>query len=230
MIILVWREICWDLEAPLSTPGGVVEHGYSTEQACDRAIEYLQAPGDQVQRCFRAALRGVEGPLLEYWHPDCLSFRSGPYVAEARLSAPSVAVQIHTVAQAAYALEVALIGCTEFPPLKESLDDLIRSSDAFLGFWEGGEIVGALSFDDRTNSVVITRLVVSPSQLRKGIAESLLTQFMRRISSADRVNVSTAQANAPAISLYRKFGFRTMGVSTSEEGIALVHLSKPGVQ
>lgn len=227
MIVLVWRETCWDLQAPLSIPGGVIEHGYSTWEACDRAIEYLQAPGDQVSRAFRDAQRVADRPGLEYWHPERLPFRDGPYVAEASLAEASEAAQIHAVAQEAYALEAALIGCPEFPPLNESLEDLSRSGDTFLGFWKEGRIVGTLSFNRRTDPVVITRLVVSPGHLRQGIATALMTELMHGLSFADSVSVSTAQANAPAVSLYRRFGFRSKCVSVSAEGISLVHLTKP---
>lgn len=227
MIVLVWRGTSWDLQAPLSIPASVIEHGYATEEVCDRAIQYLQAPGDQVLRAFRAALRSADRPGLEYWHPERLPFRDGPYVAEASLAEASEAAQIHAVAQEAYALEASLIGCAGFPPLNESLEDLSRSGDTFLGFRKEGRIVGSLSFDGRTDSVVITRLVVSPNHLRQGIATALLTELMSRLLHVDSVSVSTAQANAPALSLYRRFGFRTKSVSDSTEWISLVHLTKP---
>ncbi|MGV3661561.1 MAG: GNAT family N-acetyltransferase [Prosthecobacter sp.] len=231
MIILIWRKTHWDLQAPLSTPGGVIERRLSTGQACDRAIDYLQAPQDQVHRAFKAALRGVEGPTLEYWYPEGLPFHDGPYITEATMAGPSVAAQIHAVAQAAYALEADRIGvaCDDFPPLRESLDELRQSSDSFLVFCAAGSIIGALSFDRTTNAVVITRLVVSPSHLRQGIAKALLAELVRRLTPGERLTVSTAQANAPALALYRRFGFKTTRASISAEGIPLVHLASSRV-
>ena len=78
MIVLIWQGSSWDLQAPLSTPGGVIEHGYSTSQACERAMEYLKAPEDQLREAFRGALKTTEGPTLEYWYPDCLPMNSHP--------------------------------------------------------------------------------------------------------------------------------------------------------
>ena len=74
MIALVWRDTSWDLQAPLSTPGGVIEHGYSTSEACERAMDYLKAPEDQLREVFRTAVKAIEGPTLEYWYPERLPF------------------------------------------------------------------------------------------------------------------------------------------------------------
>jgi hypothetical protein len=79
MIILVWRDSSWDLQAPLSTPGGVIEHGYSTPEACERAMNYLKAPEGQLREVFREAFKNNEGPTLEYWYPDCLPIEAQPH-------------------------------------------------------------------------------------------------------------------------------------------------------
>ena len=147
-------------------------------------------------------------------------------ITEATPAEYSVAAQIHAVAQAAYTLEAERIGCAEFPPLRESLDDLRHSSDRFLVFQQSGSIVGALSFDPSSDPVAITRLVVSPTHLRQGIATALLSELEQRLSSATRLSVSTAQTNTPAVILYQQLGYTTAGISNSSEGIPLLHLSK----
>jgi ribosomal protein S18 acetylase RimI-like enzyme len=147
-------------------------------------------------------------------------------VTEATLSEYSVAAQIYAVAQAAYALEEEQIGCVDFPPLRESLAELERSSDRVLVFQQSGIIVGALSFARGTDPVVITRLVVTPTHLRQGIATALLTDLDRRLPRMARVIVSTAQTNTPAVVLYQRLGYTVTGVSNSAEGIPLLHLSK----
>jgi ribosomal protein S18 acetylase RimI-like enzyme len=147
-------------------------------------------------------------------------------ITEATLAEYSIAAQIHALAQAAYTLEAERIGCAEFPPLRESLDELRRSSDSFLVFQQSGSIIGALSFDRSTDPVAITRLVVSPKHLRQGIATALLADFERRLSPIARFAVSTAQTNTPAVILYRQLGYTTASVSNSTEGIPLLHLTK----
>jgi ribosomal protein S18 acetylase RimI-like enzyme len=135
-------------------------------------------------------------------------------------------VQIHAVTQAAYTLEAERIGCADFPPLRESLNELRDSSDSFLIFQEAGIIVGALSFHRSPEAVDITRLVVSPAHHRKGIATALLAELEQRTSPVARLTVSTALNNTPAVSLYRKLGYVTARISNSAEGIPLLHLTK----
>ena len=147
-------------------------------------------------------------------------------ITEATPAEYSIAAQIHAVAQAAYTLEAERIGCAEFPPLRESLDELRQSSDSFLVFQQSGSIIGALSFDRSTDPVAITRLVVSPAHLRQGIATALLSDLEQRLSPTARLSVSTAQTNTPAVLLYQRLGYTTASVSNSAEGIPLLHLSK----
>jgi hypothetical protein len=75
MIILVWKDGAWDIEAPISIPGVVRECGYPTEEACKRAIEYLSTPEDQLRAAFREALKGAYGPSLEYTFPEGMSLQ-----------------------------------------------------------------------------------------------------------------------------------------------------------
>lgn len=138
----------------------------------------------------------------------------------------AIAAAIQAVAQAAYALEAERIGCADFPPLRESVEDLRQSADRFLIFQQAGGIAGALSFDATAAPVVITRLVVDPAHLRQGIATSLLTALERLLPEA-AFSVSTAQANAPALALYRRWGFVTDSFHGSPEGIPLIRLSRP---
>src|ERR1700761_1249903 len=93
----------------------------------------------------------------------------------------SVAIQIHAVMQAAYKLEAERIGFAEFPPLRESLEELRQSSDSFLVFQQSGRIIGGLSFRRGTDTIAITRLVVSPEHLRKGIGSALLSELESRL-------------------------------------------------
>ncbi len=148
-------------------------------------------------------------------------------ITEATPAEDPIAAQIYALAQAAYTLEAKQIGCADFPPLRESLDDLRRSSDSFLVFRLSAEIVGALSFTRSANSLVITRLVVSPAHLRRGIATALHTRLEGMLASGVRFTVSTAQSNTPAIALYHRLGYTEASFSTSAEGIPLLHLIKP---
>jgi ribosomal protein S18 acetylase RimI-like enzyme len=147
-------------------------------------------------------------------------------ITEATPSEPFVAAQIQAVARAAYVLEAERIGCPAFPPLRESLEKLRQSSDSFLVYHQAGRIVGALSFACSAGVVAITRLVVNPTHLRQGIATALLVGLEQRVAPGVRLTVSTAQQNTPAVLLYQRLGYIAGRVSTSAEGIALMHLGK----
>ncbi|MDB6033378.1 MAG: family acetyltransferase [Verrucomicrobiales bacterium] len=147
-------------------------------------------------------------------------------ISETSPSEYAVAVQIHAVVQAAYAIEAELIGCADFPPLKISIQELQTSSDTFLGFNISGILVAVLSFNEQSNSAVITRLIVSPAHFRQGIATALVSEFERRVPHGRVLTVSTATANAPAVSLYQSLKYVATYLSCSPQGISLVHFSK----
>src|SRR5687767_2921196 len=147
-------------------------------------------------------------------------------IVEATISDTAAAAQIHKVAQAAYTFEAGLIKCAEFPPLLESVPDLQASSDTFLVLVKDDAIVGALSYAREQESVVITRLVVSPAYFRQGIATALLMELERRVSADVTITVSTGAWNIPGVLLYRKCGYTTSHTTPIAEGISLLHLRK----
>src|SRR5688572_19406482 len=107
-----------------------------------------------------------------------------PMISEASLADDSILAEIFAVVQAAYASEAALLGITDFPPLRETLAELQRSSDRFFVYHKDETIVGALSCSCEVESVTITRLVVQPAYSRRGIASALLAEFERKFASA----------------------------------------------
>lgn len=76
MIILISQGETWDLQAPVSTPGGVIERGFPTVEACERAMEYLTRPEEVVWHAFRRALGSTKGCTLEYDYPDRMPLES----------------------------------------------------------------------------------------------------------------------------------------------------------
>lgn len=149
-------------------------------------------------------------------------------ISEIVLSKSPLVPAIHALAQAAYLEEAKLIGSADFPPLRESVEELRAAPDSFLFFNEAEKIIGVLSFLCDAGCVTITRLFVSPRHFRQGIARALLEELERRIPPATSFAVSTAEANLPAIMLYRRMGYMHAGTSYSPEGITLVHFKKPG--
>ena len=173
----------------------------------------------------------INSSMAMFGHPNCRSTvlvdpLHTTMITEAVLPEDSVVAQIHALLMVAYALEADRIGCVNFPPLRETIEELRQSADRFLVFKRADRIVGALSFDCSADSVTITRLVVSPSHLRQGIATALLTSLEERIPRGARLSVSTATANSAAVLFYRRHGYAIVRVSASAEGISLTHFAK----
>jgi ribosomal protein S18 acetylase RimI-like enzyme len=142
---------------------------------------------------------------------------------------PLVAKQIHEVLLLAYAQEAELLKVKHFEPLERTASDILSSTDYYLGAFLGKQLVGSLSVgpDDEPAQITITSLVVHPSRQRQGIGRSLVLEAIRRANGAV-LSVSTAANNAPALCLYRGFGFveyrwGTVGL----EHIPLVKLRRP---
>ena len=147
-------------------------------------------------------------------------------VSEIDIRERDASAAIHAVCQMAYALEADRLGCTNFPPLRESREDLRASTDRFL-IYSSRSITAALSFDDRAAAeVTITRLVVTPTDQRHGIATALLRELERRLKRPTRIAVSTAERNFPAVALYEKSGYGITARWLSAESIPLIYLAK----
>jgi ribosomal protein S18 acetylase RimI-like enzyme len=148
-------------------------------------------------------------------------------VAVANIRDSTVAVQIHELQRAAYAVEARLIGAGEFPPLRESAADLLECRDNFLVFVAEGNILGCLSYESAGMVVTISRLVVNPSHFRRRIATALLQELERRLPTGSVIQASTAELNGPAIKAYESQGYKkAANPRPTAEGILICCLHK----
>ena len=58
---------------------------------------------------------------------------------------PAVARQIHAIRRAAYKQEAELLAVAHFPPLERALEDVLNSSETFVGALQDNILVGVLS-------------------------------------------------------------------------------------
>jgi len=140
----------------------------------------------------------------------------------------AVAQGIHAVQMAAYAQEARLLGAKHFPPLERTVEDIQASDETFFGVLEEGEIIGALSVwpDEEPGAMNIASLVVAPHRQHQGIGRLLLAAALEQWRHAV-LTVSTAAKNAPALSLYAKFGFKEYRrKSLGPEAVELVKLRR----
>ncbi|MEH7332957.1 GNAT family N-acetyltransferase [Neobacillus drentensis] len=128
--------------------------------------------------------------------------------------------------RASYHVEAELINFFEIPPLMESEEDLKESGETFFGYFEDGELEGAISYTIEGKEVTICRMVVHPNHFRKGIAQKLLTYVVKKHSDLPIFKVSTGKENSPAKNLYLKNGFQLTGDIEVVPGLFISHFEK----
>jgi len=118
-----------------------------------------------------------------------------------------MASRIHAVQTAAYRQEASLLDIRDFPPLDRTVEDIMASSDSFFGAFDGEELLGVISLEQRNeNEVSISSLTVAPPFQRLGVAKALVAYTAGWVKS-QKLSVSTAAKNAPALALYEQLGF-----------------------
>lgn len=129
---------------------------------------------------------------------------------------------IHELQRISYQVEAELIEYKDLPPLKESITDIQRSNEVFYGWKVGEELVGAISYEETENTLIICRLIVHPANFQLGIASHLISSLLEKRSKP--IHVCTAAKNTPAVRLYQKWGFEITKTFTTEDGLLLVQL------
>lgn len=132
-----------------------------------------------------------------------------------------LARQIEDLWQRAYSKEAEWLGLTDFPPLRRSLDHIIASKTQFIGGCDKQRLVAVIEISLQGSMLDISSLLVDPDSFRKGYASRLLAWVLDTLSW-QRVTVSTAIKNIPAVKLYQKFGFQEVQRSETPEKITLV--------
>lgn len=138
-------------------------------------------------------------------------------------SSVEIAVQIHALFQAAYAVEARLIGVQDFPPLKRTVDQIRESPFRFLGFRTDFELGAAVEYGLEGERLSIHSLVVDPRLFRRGLGRRLMDHLLDQLAWKT-AEVETGAANQPAIALYERLGFVASHRWLATEGIDKVRL------
>jgi ribosomal protein S18 acetylase RimI-like enzyme len=127
------------------------------------------------------------------------------------------------VQHAAYAIEAELIGYPQLPPAHETLAALQATREELWLCEEGGAVVGVVGLEQHARELVIARLFVAPSAFRRGIGSALVEHALGQ-ARGRRVRVGTGARNAPALSLYGRYGFRRLDEREPAQSVGYVEL------
>ncbi|MEK5408313.1 GNAT family N-acetyltransferase [Paenibacillus sp. FSL W8-0439] len=134
----------------------------------------------------------------------------------------NIVSQIWRLQHVAYRLEAELIGFDEIPPLMDTLETLRSCGESFYGWLEDDELLGALAVQSESSgSLTLTRMMVHPDHFRKGIADSLMKHVLNEYRNVPLFIVTTGTLNTPAVTLYRKHGFRPVSAAEVASGVEL---------
>ncbi|WP_050614446.1 GNAT family N-acetyltransferase [Bacillus testis] len=128
----------------------------------------------------------------------------------------------------AYTIEAELIGFPQLPPLSETVADIMASKDHYIGYFEGKDLIGFLSYAKDGETIIICSLVVHPDHFRKGVGRSLLSWMIENVAGKQKMAVTTGERNGPAMALYRSFDFRHTHSKEIAPGIHLAFLERKG--
>lgn len=136
----------------------------------------------------------------------------------------ATALEILNIQRKAYEVEAQLINFFEIPPLLESLTDLMEVDEVFYGYFLEQTLAGVIALKHMEKVIDIHRLFVAPTHFRQGIATQLL-QFAQTLRG-EKIVVSAAAKNVPAVQLYDKQGFEIVGQQHITDELMMVHFEK----
>ena len=134
-----------------------------------------------------------------------------------------VAQQLWQVWQASYAVEAKLLGATDFPPLKRTVNEFQEGTTDFYGIWENGRLAAAMEINAKPQVPHLNSLVVHPDFFRRGFGRQLVSFALALFLGSD-MTVETGVDNGPAIALYLKLGFVETGQYLPDHGIRKIKL------
>jgi len=140
---------------------------------------------------------------------------------------PYVAAMLLKLQLEAYAIEASLIGDDRIPTLHEDREALAAHRGHWCTAWDGVDLLGAVSWHEHDDHLDIDRVMVRPSVLRQGIATALLAH-VREMAGGRELIVSTGRDNSPAVALYAKHGFESLGDEEVPPGIWITRFRLAG--
>jgi ribosomal protein S18 acetylase RimI-like enzyme len=136
-----------------------------------------------------------------------------------------IAEEIRAIFQASYAVEAKMLKAIDFPPLKRTVSQFMKSDSEFYAYYLIENIAGVIEIDYNEDLTHIQSLVVYPKYFRNGIGRKLV-QFTLDTYRSKLFTVETGIDNNPAIKLYESFGFQELKQWDTNHGIRKIRFEK----
>ena len=136
-----------------------------------------------------------------------------------------IAEEIRAIFQVSYTVEAKILKAIDFPPLKRTVSQFLKSDSEFYAYYLTKNIAGVIEIENDEDSTHIQSLVVYPKYFRNGIGRKLV-QFILDNYTAKIFTVETGIDNHPAIKLYKSFGFQEQKQWDTNHGVRKVRFEK----
>ena len=136
-----------------------------------------------------------------------------------------IAEEIRAIFQVSYAVEAKMLKAVDFPPLKRTVSQFLKSDSEFYAYYLTKNIAGVIETENDEDLTHIQSLVVYPKYFRNGIGRKLV-QFTLDTYRSKLFTVETGIDNNPAIKLYESFGFQELKQWDTNHGIRKIRFEK----
>lgn len=128
----------------------------------------------------------------------------------------------------AYQSEADLFGNRDIPPLKQTLDEVIRewNSGTILKMVDDNNvIIGSVRAVERDGTVYIGKLMVHPNHRHKGCGTMLLSEIEKCFPDK-RYELFTSTRSLDNIRLYQKLGYTIFARNAVNDELEFVYMEK----
>jgi ribosomal protein S18 acetylase RimI-like enzyme len=128
----------------------------------------------------------------------------------------------------AYQSEAALFGTNDIPPLRQTLDEVVKEYNVGIILKmvdENGIIIGSVRAKENNDTVYIGKLMVHPDYRGNGFGTKLLSEI-EHLFPNKRYELFTSTRSVDNIRLYQKSGYKIFSERIENDELTFVYMEK----
>ena len=128
----------------------------------------------------------------------------------------------------AYQSEAALFGTNDIPPLRQTLDEVVKEYNVgtiLKMVDENGIIIGSVRAKENNDTVYIGKLMVHPDYRGNGFGTKLLSEI-EHLFPNKRYELFTSTRSVDNIRLYQKSGYKIFSERIENDELTFVYMEK----